>query len=169
MKKETIRKEILMKGEAVLRSTEILLENLKHYYSLTSNRAIAKKLNLSEAVILNWSAGRSSPSVAQINEIAYMIGIDVSQLIIPNNRFDVYTPIWRDKIKETIINNLKRLKLELDIHESNFYTEFYDKEKMSYRTFLRYINGQNKNLNLKNLDKLANILSVKTYELLERE
>ena len=36
-------------------------------------------------------------------------------------------------------------------------------------TFLRYINGQNKNLNLKNLDKLANILSVKTYELLERE
>lgn len=150
-------------------STEILLENLKSYYSVSSNRALAKKLNLSESVVLNWSAGRSSPSIEQINEIAYILGVDVSQLIIPNNIFDVYTPIWRDKIKETIINNLKRLKLELDIHESNFYMSFYGEEKMSYRTFLRYINGQNKKMNLKNLDKLADILTVKTYELLERE
>lgn len=150
-------------------STEILLDNLKRHYLLDSSRALARKMNLSESLVLNWSSGRSSPSIKQIDEIAYMLGVEVYQLLILNNIFSVTTPVWKDKVEQTLIKNLGKLKLERDIHESSFYQSFNQDSKMGYRTFLRYVNGQNSNVNLEKLDRLAKILSVDTYELLESE
>ena len=40
---------------------------------------------------------------------------------------------------------------------------------MSYRSFLRYANGKNKNINLKKIDIIAEILSVESYKLIESE
>ena len=150
-------------------STEILLDNLKRHYSIESNREIARKLNLSESMILNWSSGRTSPSIKKINEIAYILGVEVCQLLILDNIFNIMTPTWKDKVEQTLIKNLKRLKLEKDIHESSFYTKFDTDCIMGYRTFMRYVKGQNNNINLEKIDRLARILSVNPYELLESE
>ncbi len=149
-------------------SVDILLNNLKRHYAVNSTRALASKLNLSESVVLNWSSKRSSPSIKQINEIAYILGVDVAQLLIPNNIFNIYTPIWKDDIEKIVINNLGKLKLEQEIYEEDFYVKASGVCTMGYRTFLRYINGKNKTINLDKLDNLAKILSVDTYQLLER-
>lgn len=148
-------------------STEILLENLKRHFSVASNRYLAKKINVSTSIVLNWSSGRSSPNLKCIDEIAYFLGIATYQLLIPNNTFNINTPIWRDTVKIDLQNNIGRLKFEKDIHESSFYSLPMVHNKMSYRSFLRYINGKNKNINLKKIDILSEIFSVKSYELLE--
>lgn len=152
-----------------MNSTEILIDNLKRHYSAKSLRILAEKINVSEHIVLNWSSGRTSPSIIQINEIAYMLGVDCSQLLMPNNEFNITTPIWKDNIKETLKKNMGRLKLEKGIHESSFYDKFQKDDEMNYRSFLGYVNGHNRNVNLNKLDKLAKILSVNTYELLESE
>lgn len=152
-----------------MNSTEILLENLKRHFSVASNRYLAKKINVSTSIVLNWSSGRSSPNLKCIDEIAYFLGIATYQLLIPNNTFNINTPIWRDTVKIDLQNNIGRLKFEKDIHESSFYNLPMVHNKMSYRSFLRYINGKNKNINLKKIDILSEIFSVKSYELLESE
>ena len=150
-------------------STEIFLDNLKRHLSAKSLRDLAKKINVSEHIVLNWSSCRTSPSIMQINEIAYMLGVDCYQLLIPNNEFGVLTPIWKDNIGDTVKKNLGRVKLERGITESLFYEKYQRDTGISYRSFLRYVNGQNKNVNLNKLDKLSKLLYVKSYELLKGE
>ena len=43
-----------------MRTIDILLENLRRYYGVDSLRNIAKKIEMSGNVLLNWSSGRSS-------------------------------------------------------------------------------------------------------------
>lgn len=152
-----------------MNSTEIVLDNLRRHFSANSYRNLAKKINISSSKILNWSSGRTSPSLKSIDEIAYYLGIATYQLLIPNNCFSISTPIWRDTIETDLSYNIGRLKFEKDIHESSFYRLSLENSKMSYRSFLRYANGTNKNINLKKLDIIAEILSVNPYELIESE
>lgn len=150
-------------------STEIMLNNLKQHFLVNSYRKLAKKINISTSIILNWSSGRSSPNLKNVDDIAYFLGIATYQLLIPNNTFNIDTPIWKDTLKSNLLNNINRLKYEKDIHESSFYKKVMSGNKMSYRSFLRYANGKNKNINLKKIDIIAEILSVESYKLIESE
>lgn len=150
-------------------STEIMLNNLKQHFLVNSYRKLAKKINISTSIVLNWSSGRSSPNLKNVDDIAYFLGIATYQLLIPNNTFNIDTPIWKDTLKSNLLNNINRLKYEKDIHESSFYKKVMSDNKMSYRSFLRYANGKNKNINLKKIDIIAEILSVKSYKLIESE
>lgn len=128
-------------------STEIMLNNLKQHFLVNSYRKLAKKINISTSIVLNWSSGRSSPNLKNVDDIAYFLGIATYQLLIPNNTFNIDTPIWKDTLKSNLLNNINRLKYEKDIHESSFYKKVMSDNKMSYRSFLRYANGKNKNIN----------------------
>ncbi|RGQ84025.1 hypothetical protein DWY77_05005 [Megamonas rupellensis] len=150
-------------------STEIMLNNLKQHFLVNSYRKLAKKINISTSIVLNWSSGRSSPNLKNVDDIAYFLGIATYQLLIPNNTFNIDTPIWKDTLKSNLLNNINRLKYEKDIHESSFYKKVMSDNKMSYRSFLRYANGKNKNINLKKIDIIAEILSVESYKLIESE
>lgn len=150
-------------------STEIMLNNLKQHFLVNSYRKLAKKINISTSIVLNWSSGRSSPNLKNVDGIAYFLGIATYQLLIPNNTFNIDTPIWKDTLKSNLLNNINRLKYEKDIHESSFYKKVMSDNKMSYRSFLRYANGKNKNINLKKIDIIAEILSVESYKLIESE
>ena len=152
-----------------LNSTKIVLDNLKRHFLVKSYRNLAKKINISVSVILNWSSSRSSPDLKNIDDIAYFLGVATYQLLIPNNSFNIDTPIWKDTLKTSFLNNLGRLKYEKDIHETSFYKKSMSNNKMSYRSFLRYVNGKNKRVNLKKLDIIAEILSVESYKLIESE
>lgn len=147
----------------MIESKTILINNLKSYYNVRSIRLLARKMNYSHSILLNWSSNRSSPSISQLNEIAYNLGVEASQLLIENNVLTLSTPIWKDNVEKKLIENLDRLKLEKDINEKTF----NENCGMSYRSFLRFTNGKSKIINLRNLDTLACILSVNTYELLE--
>ena len=150
-------------------STEIMLNNFKQHFLVNSYRKLAKKINISTSIVLNWSSGRSSPNLKNVDDIAYFLGIATYQLLIPNNTFNIDTPIWKDTLKSNLLNNINRLKYEKDIHESSFYKKVMSDNKMSYRSFLRYANGKNKNINLKKIDIIAEILSVESYKLIESE
>ena len=150
-------------------STEIMLNNLKQHFLVNSYRKLAKKINISTSIVLNLSSGRSSPNLKNVDDIAYFLGIATYQLLIPNNTFNIDTPIWKDTLKSNLLNNINRLKYEKDIHESSFYKKVMSDNKMSYRSFLRYANGKNKNINLKKIDIIAEILSVESYKLIESE
>lgn len=150
-------------------STEIMLNNLKQHFLVNSYRKLAKKINISTSIVLNWSSGRSSPNLKNVDDIACFLGIATYQLLIPNNTFNIDTPIWKDTLKSNLLNNINRLKYEKDIHESSFYKKVMSDNKMSYRSFLRYANGKNKNINLKKIDIIAEILSVESYKLIESE
>lgn len=150
-------------------STEIMLNNLKQHFLVNSYRKLAKKINISTSIVLNWSSGRSSPNLKNVDDIAYFLGIATYQLLIPNNTFNIDTPIWKDTLKSNLLNNINRLKYEKDIHESSFYKKVMSDNKISYRSFLRYANGKNKNINLKKIDIIAEILSVESYKLIESE
>ena len=97
------------------------------------------------------------------------MGIATYQLLIPNNIFNVDTPIWKDNVRSSLLKNLGKLKFEMDIHETSFYKFSLGNNEMSYRSFLRYVNGKNKSINLRKLDIIAEILSVRSYELIESE
>jgi transcriptional regulator with XRE-family HTH domain len=118
---------------------------------------------------MNWSSGRSSPTVEQVDEIAYRLGVQISQLLIEDNTISLYTPPWQDGARTALLTNLGRLRLEKDIHEDLFNYDTEDRCQMSYRTFLRYIKGTNSRISLDSLDRLSKILSVKSYKLLEFE
>ena len=160
-----------MRFEAVIKmdSTEIVLDNLKRHFSICSYRDLAKKINISPYIVLNWSSGRTSPNLKRIDEIAYFLGIATYQLLIPNNVFNVDTPIWKDNVRISLLKNLGKFKFEMDIHETSFYKFSVENNEMTYRSFLRYVNGKNKSINLKKLDVIAEILSVRSYELIEGE
>lgn len=149
----------------MISSVEILLDNLQRYYSCSSYRSLSKKIPFSVNVVLNWSSGRTYPSIKQIDKIAFFIGIDASHLLIPNNCINIDTPPWKDRLNETIVYNLGKIKCEKALTESTY----PDNAGITYRTFLYYLNGHISNLNLSKLDKLAIILDVKPYQLLERK
>ena len=48
-----------------------------------SGRWLAERLNKSEHTISRWCQNKTQPSVAQLNEIAQILGIDVRTLINP--------------------------------------------------------------------------------------
>lgn len=150
-----------------MKSTYILLDNLIKNTEIDSIRSLTRKFGYSSSVFLNWSSGRSSPSLGQLNHIAYLLGVEISELLIYNNKFTLNTPIWKSDIEKILKFNLELLKIEKDINEYYFYKNSYG-DLMSYRTFIRYINESCKNINLHTLDKFAQIFDVKTYELLER-
>lgn len=149
-------------------SKEILLKNLKRYCKCESNRVVAKKLGLSLNVIKNWSSGRSSPSIRQIDEIAFIMNVEVSQLLIPDNLFTLDTPLWKEGALKIFSVNLGKLKNEKGITEKNFDKIYNNVSDINYRRFLDYIRGDVKRLNLKKLDQLSRMLSVEPHKLLER-
>lgn len=150
-------------------STEILLNNLKRYFATNSLRVLSKKLDISVYVILNWSSRRTTPNIEIVDQIAYSLGFATYQLLIPNNLLSINTPIWKDTLRKDLMDNIGRLKNEKEIHESSYYKKNLSKDRMTYRTFLRYVNGQYKKMNLKTLDVLADVFSVKSFELFKRE
>lgn len=156
-----------MKSKNKCKSTIILLNNLTKHFNV-SRRGLGKKINYSVSIILNWSNGRTSPSLDQLNTIAYELGVNASQLLIEDNMFSIDTPIWRDNLKNVVMNNIGRLKLENDIHEKSYYDNGYN-EILEYRSFLKYLNGHNKKINLVVLEKLAIIYKTEPYKLLESE
>ena len=89
-------------------STEIMLNNLKQHFLVNSYRKLAKKINISTSIVLNWSSGRSSPNLKNVDDIAYFLGIATYQLLIPNNTFNIDTPIWKDTLKSNLLNNINR-------------------------------------------------------------
>lgn len=48
-----------------------------------SGRWLAERLNKSEHTISRWCQNKTQPSVAQLNEIAQVLGVDVRTLINP--------------------------------------------------------------------------------------
>ncbi|MCL8204161.1 helix-turn-helix domain-containing protein [Ligilactobacillus agilis] len=148
-----------------MRSIDILLNNLQKYYNISSLRKISKKIGVSESILLNWSSGRSSPSLKQLDEIAYLLNVEVSELLINNANINISSPIWRDNISKILIENIGRFKQEKGINKLWFDT---NDSNISYWSFLYYLNGKNKSVNLETLDELAKILDVQVYQLLER-
>lgn len=149
-------------------SKEVLLKNLKNYCNCYSNRALAKKLGISLDVVKNWSCGRSSPSIKQIDEIAFRINVEVAQLLIPDNTFTLDTPLWKEEVLNDFVVKLGRLKNEKGITEKYFEINYRDFSDINYRRFLDYIRGDVKKFNLKKLDQLAVMLCIEPYELLRR-
>ena len=48
-----------------------------------SGRWLAEQLNKSEHTISRWCQNKTQPSVAQLNEIAQVLGVDIRTLINP--------------------------------------------------------------------------------------
>lgn len=147
-----------------MRTIDILLDNLRKYYATDSLRKLAKKMEISGELLLNWSSGRSFPKLVQLDAIAYHLNVEVSELLVQDIEISITSPIWRDNVERDLIVNLGRFKQEKDIRKS-----WFEKNScsLSYWSFLYYVNGKNKTVNLKTLDELAKILDVQTYQLLE--
>lgn len=148
-----------------MRSIDIFLNNLQKHYNINSLRKLSKKIGISENILLNWSSGRSSPNLEQLDEIAYRINVEVSELLVYELNVNITSSFWRENVNKTFIENLERLKQEKCIDKSWFDTNY---SNISYWSFLYYLNGKNKSVNLKTLDKLAKILDIQVYKLLER-
>lgn len=149
--------------------TEILINNLKKIYGANSIRVLAKKMNFSENILLNWSSLRTAPNIKQLNEIAYNIPVEVFMLLIEDNDFTINSNIWKDNVENVLYKNLLRLREEKGITEKYFTDYSYEIGSISYRSFLRIINKKNKNINLSVLEKLALIFDIEPYKLLESE
>lgn len=147
-----------------MRTIDILLDNLREHYAIDSLRKLAKKMEISGELLLNWSSGRSSPKLEQLDAIAYLLNVEVSELLVQDVKISITSPIWRDNVKRDLIENLGRFKQEKGISKSWFEKNSYS---LSYWSFLYYTNGKNRTVNLKTLDELAKILDVQTYQLLE--
>lgn len=147
-----------------MRTIDILLDNLREYYAIDSLRKLARKMEISGELLLNWSSERSSPKLEQLDAIAYHLNVEVSELLVQDIEISITSPIWRDNVERDLIENLGRFKQEKDIRKS-----WFEKNScsLSYWSFLYYTNGKNKTVNLKTLDELAKILDVQTYQLLE--
>ncbi len=143
-----------------LDSKEILIENIKDNYNIHSMRDLAKRINLSPSILLNWSSGRSSPSLSQIDYIAFTLNISTPLLIKRNIHIDVETPIWKEGVRQVFIENISRLKREY---------EFEETEEFTYRNLLLYASGCRKNINTVILDRIASVYKIETYKLLESE
>ena len=125
-----------------------------------------KILIFSGDMFLNWSSGRVSPKLNQFDEIAYSMNIAVSELLIRDDELSFISPIWRDNIERTLLENIERYKHEHNINKSQFRE---NSSNLKCEKFLYYLNGKNKTINLKTLDKLAKLLKVQTYQLVEKE
>lgn len=147
-----------------MRTIDILLQNLRKYHGVDSLRALAKKIEMSGYVLLNWSSGRSSPKLDQLDKIAYLINVEVSNLLVQDIEISITSPIWRDNVKRNFIENLGRYSQEKGIKKS-----WFDENPcgISYWAFRYYMNGNNRTVNLNKLDELAKILGIQTYQLLE--
>ena len=66
------------KNEALNRLRVVLAEQEK------TNRWLAEQLGKTEHTISRWCHNKSQPSVAQLNEIANVLDVDVRSLITPN-------------------------------------------------------------------------------------
>ncbi|WP_155974316.1 helix-turn-helix domain-containing protein [Streptococcus ruminantium] len=147
-----------------MRTIDILLQNLRKHYEVDSLRDLAKKIEMPDYVLMNWSSGRSSPKLDQLDKIAYLLSVEVSNLLVQDIEISINSPIWRDNVKGNFIENLGRYSQEKGIYKS-----WFDENPcgISYWTFRYYINGNNKTVNLNKLDDLAKILGIQTYQLLE--
>ena len=65
------------KMEALNRLKVVLAEQEK------TNRWLAEQLGKTEHTISRWCHNKSQPSVAQLNEIANVLNVDIRSLIIP--------------------------------------------------------------------------------------
>lgn len=139
---------------------EILIENIKGKCGTESFRSLSKKINISVAILLNWSSGRSSPSLKQIDDIAFLLNIYTPLLLKKEQTFDVTTPVWKEGVRRCFLDKTRKLKSE---------KEYLDLEEMNMRNFLLYINGKRKLINCLTLDKIAKMFNVEVYELLEGE
>lgn len=66
------------KNEALNRLRVVLAEQDK------TNRWLAEQLGKTEHTISRWCHNKSQPSVAQLNEIAQVLDVDVKDLLISN-------------------------------------------------------------------------------------
>lgn len=91
-----------------MRTIDILLQNLRKYYGVDSLRDLAKKIEMSGDVLLNWSSGRSSPKLDQLDKIAYLTNVEVFNLLVQDTEISIISPIWRDNVGRNFIENLGR-------------------------------------------------------------
>ncbi|WP_431770185.1 hypothetical protein [Streptococcus gallolyticus] len=151
-------------------STHIVVSNLYKYYGqldkdLVSLNSIAKYINsenLSLNILKNWSSNRSSPSLYQLNELAYYMSVHPSQLLIEDIQFAIDTPIWKDNIIDVFYSNFEKYN-EKHLNWSND----FDESLMSYRTYLEILRSRRESISLKKMDIIATILGIKTVSLLE--
>lgn len=68
----------IQKNEALNRLRVVLAEQDK------TNRWLAEQLGKTEHTISRWCHNKSQPSVAQLNEIAQVLDVDVKDLLISN-------------------------------------------------------------------------------------
>lgn len=152
-------------------STSIVMNNIYSYYkqknpNLNSLESIAKYINdpnLSINILKNWSSGRTSPSLYQLELLGYYMSIHPSQLVIEGVDFSIEsTMLWKDDIEEIFYSNFEKF----DRKKTEF-PKFFKEELMSYRSYRENLLNRKKSISLNKIDKIANILNIDAATILE--
>lgn len=152
-------------------STSIVVQNIYKYYGwkdskLDSLSSIAKYINdpiLSVNVLKNWSSGRSTPSLNQLELLGYYMSIHPSKLVLEELEFSLdQTVIWKDNIVEIFYSNFEKYN-----RQRSDFPKFFDEGIMSYRSYREALIAQKSSISLGKIDKIAEILSVETAKILE--
>ena len=155
----------------MLKSQDVLVDNIKRYYSVGSIRKVPVGFGISHSVLLNWSGHRSSPSIMQLDSIAYEFNVSTHLLLEREVDFSSSLSIYKVDlmgIEEIFYENVGRLRYECDINVIKFNEKMESKIGMTYRTYLAYVNRKRKRVNLAVLDKLARLYRVESSELLKK-
>ncbi|WP_073945512.1 hypothetical protein [Streptococcus salivarius] len=152
-------------------STSIVVQNIYKYYrlkdsKLDSLKSIARYINdpvISIDVLKNWSCGRSTPSLHQLELLGYYMSIHPSQLVIEELEFSLdRTPIWKDNIVEIFYLNFEKYN-----RQRKDFPKYFDEEFMSYRSYRETLITKKSSISLEKIDKIAKILSVETATIME--
>lgn len=152
-------------------STNIVMNNIYSFYGqenskLKSLRAIAKYINdpnISLNILKNWSSGRSSPSLQQLELLGYYMSIHPSKLVTNEVVFSVGdNMIWKDNIVNVFYSNFERFD-----RQKTIFSKYYKEELMTYRSYRECLLRRKNSINLNKIDKIAEILGITTADLLE--
>lgn len=152
-------------------STNIVMNNIYSFYGqenskLKSLRAIAKHINdsnISLNILKNWSSGRSSPSLQQLELLGYYMSIHPSKLVTNEVVFSVGdNMIWKDNIVNVFYSNFERFD-----RQKTIFSKYYKEELMTYRSYRECLLRRKNSINLNKIDKIAEILGITTADLLE--
>ena len=152
-------------------STSIVVKNIYNYYKqkdsrLDSLNSIARVINNSELsinVLKNWSSERSTPSLHQLELLGYYMSIHPSQLVIDNVEFSlVNTPIWKDNCVDVFYSNFERYN-----RKRKDFPKYFNEDLMSYRTYRTILMSKRSSVNLKTIDKIAELLKIETAKIFD--
>lgn len=154
-------------------STSIVVQNIYKYYrwkdsKLGSLKSIARYINdpiISINVLKNWSSGRSTPSLHQLELLGYYMSIHPSQLVVEELEFSLDRMlIWKDNIVEIFYLNFEKYN-----RQRKDFPKYFNEELMSYRSYRETLIAKKDSINLDKIDKIAKILSIETAEMLEEQ